>query len=793
MAQNIDILISAKDNATKEINRAKGAIIDLQGSVRQLEWIWSSVFSWLKTWLTAVWVSLTALAAVGLKSSASMEQTNIAFKTLYGSAEEANKVLNNLADFAAKTPFEFPELADAARKLQSVWWVARDDLIPTLTSLGDIASSQWKNIDMIAEAFNDAVVWEFERLKEFGIRASQEWDKVTFTYKGQTEVVQKNNEAIADYITRLGRASGVAGSMDSQSNTLNGRLSTMKDNFNFLSMEILGVTKSGEVMKWGFFDIISNALKSLSGLFETYRPQIMGFFKQIGVVSQQVAVSAWEWWAIFGDDVKELWQTIKDVFNDKWPIALEFFFETLKTTFALIWIAIKWLNAIFRWDFFEIMKAWFEELWFFIQKKFDEFIQWFKNFATQMYQEAKMFAVNFMGMLGDWITEGIGDLQNKASQAASVLSDYLWFHSPTKKWPWSDADKWMPNLMRMLITGIDDWEAWLRQSAVRVASVIWQVFSVKQFELFKEKVSEMQSSVKSAFDNLTGSIWQNKSKILGLKDDYNALKQKLKEIWDEWKKEIDKITQSIVDQQSKISWIKNQWAVEVATRILEIEKELNTIQKARQEFGADVTNLDVQKAKLEAEMRLAQLSTTQEDISNARNESEKNTTQLILDRYNKQKAEAEIELQNLQKQKEEKILAIEAEKTAQKVLMEAKKIEIESEYTLYKSLIEQRKLLDNEYFSLFGIRIKRQMDETKQAIELLRQYNSMATGWVNSQNSWEVFKTQNSPASVWWSSNNISINMWWMTVNNRWDADYFVEKLKSTLIRELQLSKLGIS
>lgn len=49
-----------------------------------------------------------------------MEQTNIAFKTLYGSAEEANKVLNNLADFAAKTPFEFPELADAARKLQSV-------------------------------------------------------------------------------------------------------------------------------------------------------------------------------------------------------------------------------------------------------------------------------------------------------------------------------------------------------------------------------------------------------------------------------------------------------------------------------------------------------------------------------------------------------------------------------------------------------------------------------------------------------------------------------------------------
>lgn len=347
--------------------------------------------------------------------------------------------------------------------------------------------------------------------------------------------------------------------------------------------------------------------------------------------------------------------------------------------------------------------------------------------------------------------------------------------------------------MRMLITGIDNWEAWLRQSAVRVASVIGQVFSVKQFEWFKQKVSEIQTSVKSAFENLSGSIWANKSKILWLKDDYNALKQKLKEIWDEWKKEIDKITQSISEQQAKISWIKSQWAVEVATRILEIEKELNTIQKARQEFWADVTSLDVQKAKLEAEMRLAQLSTTQEDISNARNESEKSTTQLILDRYAKQKSEAEIELENLKKQKEEKILAIEAEKTAQKALMDAKKIEIESEYSLYKSLLEQRKTLDNEYFNLFGTRIKLQMDETKQAIELLRQYNSMATGWSISWSAWEVYKMQTASwASVWWT-NNIAINMGWMTVNNRGDADYLVDKIKNTLIRELQLSKLGIS
>jgi len=73
-----------------------------------------------------------------------MEQVNIAFKTLYGSSEQAKKTLESLADFAAKTPFEFPELADSALKLQNIAGISKDQLIPTLTSLGDIAASQGK-------------------------------------------------------------------------------------------------------------------------------------------------------------------------------------------------------------------------------------------------------------------------------------------------------------------------------------------------------------------------------------------------------------------------------------------------------------------------------------------------------------------------------------------------------------------------------------------------------------------------------------------------------------------------
>jgi len=125
---------------------------------------------------------------------------------------------------------------------------------------------------------------------------------------------------------------------------------------------------------------------------------------------------------------------------------------------------------------------------------------------------------------------------------------------------------------------------------------------------------------------------------------------------------------------------------------------------------------------------LATSAITQEELSKAREESEKSITQTILERFEKQKSEAEIELANLNATKDAKLLAIELEKTAQKALIEEKKLEIESEYELYKSLLEQRKTIDNEYFTLFGMRIKRQMDETKQAIALLQQYNSVAGG-----------------------------------------------------------------
>src|SRR5262245_46629121 len=53
---------------------------------------------------------LAAVTKLAFGFDALREQAKIAFTTLLGSAQEADGFLKQLADFAARTPFEFPDL-----------------------------------------------------------------------------------------------------------------------------------------------------------------------------------------------------------------------------------------------------------------------------------------------------------------------------------------------------------------------------------------------------------------------------------------------------------------------------------------------------------------------------------------------------------------------------------------------------------------------------------------------------------------------------------------------------------
>lgn len=158
--------------------------------------------------------------------SAQFQKFEAVLTNTLGSKSAAQEALSNLTDFAAQTPFQVDELIGSYVKL------VNRGLKPTqneLVQLGDIAASQGKGFDQLVEAVLDAGTGEFERLKEFGIRAKTSGDQVTLAFKDQEIQVAKTQEAITAAVLGFGDLQGVQGSTAAISATLGGKISNLGD------------------------------------------------------------------------------------------------------------------------------------------------------------------------------------------------------------------------------------------------------------------------------------------------------------------------------------------------------------------------------------------------------------------------------------------------------------------------------------------------------------------------------------------------------------------------------------
>lgn len=155
-----------------------------------------------------------------------MEKYQAVLTNTFQNKEKAAQSLAMIKAFAAETPFQVNQLTESYVKLANRGFVATKE---EMTKLGDIASNTGKDMDQLVEALLDAQTGEFERLKEFGIRASKSGDKVTFAFKGVKTQTDFTEKSIQKYILSLGELTGVQGSMAAISATMAGRLSNLED------------------------------------------------------------------------------------------------------------------------------------------------------------------------------------------------------------------------------------------------------------------------------------------------------------------------------------------------------------------------------------------------------------------------------------------------------------------------------------------------------------------------------------------------------------------------------------
>lgn len=224
-------------------------------------------------------IGLAAAGGFIVRATGEFEDFRAVLRNTLQDVKLADGATYQLLGLAKKTPLEANEIFASYNKLlaQNVALTERQ-----FVSLGDLASSQSKSIEQMVEAVLDAKTGEFERLKEFGIKASKAGDKVTFSFKGMSKTVAFTDKAIADYLISVGQMRSVAGSMEARSKTLNGQISNFKDALSQAAVEI------GQKLKPALVWLLDTGGKLLNYIKENSR----AFITAAGVMAG-AAVAQW--------------------------------------------------------------------------------------------------------------------------------------------------------------------------------------------------------------------------------------------------------------------------------------------------------------------------------------------------------------------------------------------------------------------------------------------------------------------------------------------------------------------
>ena len=216
------------------------------------------------------------------------EKFKTILETTEGSAAGADKAMEWVSDFAAKTPFELAEVTEAFVKLRAYGLDPTNGLLKTL---GDTGAAMGKPIMQAVEAIADAVTGENERLKEFGIKGSKKGGQITYEYtdkkgKQRTKTVDAENRKLIESTLSAIWNEKYGGAMDKLSGTWAGMVSNVKDQW---------ARFANNTMNAGLFDWMKGKLGDLLGTLDRMAAngELQSWAEQTGKALVTFAENAW--------------------------------------------------------------------------------------------------------------------------------------------------------------------------------------------------------------------------------------------------------------------------------------------------------------------------------------------------------------------------------------------------------------------------------------------------------------------------------------------------------------------
>lgn len=520
-------------------------------------------------------------ASAGISFNASIEQYQTSFEVMTGSAEKAAQITQQLKQIAANTPFELPQLADTTQLLMNYGFIA-DDAMKKMQMLGDISQGSADKMTRIATAYGQmssagkVSLEDVKQMIEAGFNPLQEISKSTGESMASLYDRISDGSLSVDEITASMERSTSAGgkyfqSMDKQSQTLNGKISTLKDTFNEFA---------GKAMQ-GLSDVLSNTvIPALTGVL-SHSDEIMAVLNALLPVIVAVG-SAFAAWKIvnFIQDIPKmvgsvktailgvnaalaanpvgaviaaisalvavflyLWNTseeFRQFWTDMWNGIVEWFSGIIESIVNFFTVTIPEAWETFKMNLQELCDSivqWFQDAWNSVIAFFTETIPaWIQSVIDWFNQLPYNIGYMVGQIIGHFIQWGI-DLKNFVTEdiPAFINSVVEWFKSlPGKIWEWlksawEKVKTWGSNIytsardwVSKTIDSVVDWFrslpgkiwTWLTNAVSKVrdwGSNLWNtgINAAKQLvDSVVQKAKELPGKMVDIGINLIKGLWE---------------------------------------------------------------------------------------------------------------------------------------------------------------------------------------------------------------------------------------------------------------------------------------------
>ncbi|MEG0798695.1 MAG: tape measure protein [Acidaminococcaceae bacterium] len=348
-----------------------------------------------KNMLVGLAAAMGLVGAASIKMSSDFAASKTAFTQLLGSADKAQKMMDDLTQFAAETPFELKGLTESAKKLLAFQFAAQD-IIPIMSAVGDavaLVGGGQEAIDGVVRALGQIQAkgkLSAEEMNQLAERGINGWQYIADAMGiSIAEVMDLCQKGAIDSTTAInavvaGMQTNFVGGMDAMSRTVPGLLSTIKDNASMVlkeigdsltdALDLKGVLTN--VANWltTFASVVkSNGLKEaiqglippevVAGIFVfggalvgtavaalvLFKTAIIAAlaplapFIAAGAAVGAIAYEIWNNWEPLSELFSTLWETITQYFSDAWGIIADIIDSSIG--WALGYIGAGW-NAV---------------------------------------------------------------------------------------------------------------------------------------------------------------------------------------------------------------------------------------------------------------------------------------------------------------------------------------------------------------------------------------------------------------------------------------------------------------